>query len=314
LTNVPAFIARKCSVGKEPVEISGSEEDLEAGALATLNPVAADDWIELNLKAGIDRFKAAQWLEFDASEEIIMDEEPDGWWSENFEPDRDDLERQMGAVPRFVFLTQDSTTWQVVQLVVGEKPVKFLRSLTDAYVATERYDSKRVLAQFSYHSDGPGPISWSGSFAILDAGSYLLYTTDGDSLDDDSAYAKPSSLVSELSSLLDDCSAKYLYVLNSSQIGWLDLEKKAEYIRLLSDLDEFSQVSMNLTDEENAQLEVHLAQNDRQIGELLAWFSDPAGAYANKLIAGLREAIDDNSGSLLSDSQDIIEYFNQQEV
>ncbi len=314
MTNAPTFIARKYSVGKEPVELSGSGEDLEAGALATFNPVAADDWIELNLKAGIDRFKAAQWFAFDASEEIILEEEPEGWWSRDFEPDRDDLERQMGAVPRFVFLTQDSTTWQVVQLVVGEKPVKFLRSLTDAYVATDRYDSERVLAQFSYHSDGPGPISWSGSFAILDVGSYLLYTTDGDSVDDDSAYAKPSSLASELSSWLADCSAKYLYVLNSSQIDWLDLEKKAEYVRLLSDLDEFSQVSMNLTDDEKSQLEGHLAQNDRQVGELLAWFGDPAGAYADKLIAGVREAINDNSGSLLSDSQDIIDYFNRQEV
>jgi hypothetical protein len=306
------FVARKYSIGQESFEFSGNQEDLDSGALAVLNPVTANDLVELELGDAIDRFKAAQWLEFDDAEDIVFDEDAAKWWPENTTYYDENLELQMGAVPRFAFLSQRGQTWQVVQLPVGSGKVRFLRSIEDAYVATERYDSIRVLGDYSYHSDGPGPVSWAGGMALLDVGDYLVYTSDGDSIADDMAFAKGKNVISEILSWLDDCNGQYIYALKAAEIKWTDTDKVEEFRTSLSYLDEFARVGLDVSEAEKTKLFARITKENRAARQLVSWFADPAGANADKLIAGVRDAIENESGGVLLYGDGIIEYFERQ--
>jgi hypothetical protein len=307
-----SFVARKYSVGKEPFVLSGNQKDLDSGALTVLNPIAADDWVELDLGDSLDRFKSAQWLEFDDAEEIVFDEDAAKWWPENTSYSDENLESQMGAVPRFAFLSQGGQTWQVVQLPVGSAKVRFLRSIQDAYVATERYDSLRVLGDYSYHSDGPGPVSWDGGMALLDVGDYLVQTSDGDSISDDMAFAKGKDVTSAVLGWLDRCFGHYIYTLKASEIKWTDTDKAEELRTALSYLDEFARVGLDVIEAENRKILAALKKGNRAVRQLVSWLSDPEGAYADKLIAGVRDAIENESGGVLLYGDGIIEYFERQ--
>jgi hypothetical protein len=93
-----------------------------------------------------------------------------------------------GVIQRqaIIISAETESVYQVVGIEFENKVELFAR--TPQYLCTflsDSYGEKNLLLYNQWYSEGPGPVSWEGEFAIFLIRNFLLFTTQGDGVNDE---------------------------------------------------------------------------------------------------------------------------------
>jgi hypothetical protein len=286
------------------------EEKFDASLLEIFNPIRPNDVFEIDIRPGIDPMQVLHWIRFDSTETVdgesadVYDYQVD--WVEGF-----DVEPTERLVFRFAQLRQGREIWQIVGIQGATKMVLALRSVEENYLPQARYFSRAVIAEYGFHSDGPGPISWDGSAALLDLGDWWVNAYGGDLAEwmADEIYERPRDKVEEFVSWLERLNAVALFVLLNANCKWTDVhltERFNEAISILSDPDSANGINIDLNSQEIEESFNLIKSRDGQVAQLLDILESESHDLAQKLVHLLELAANGGQSDVLSSDSNFV--------
>ena len=204
--------------------------------LEMFNPIRANQVFEIEIRSGIEPMSVIRWLEFDGHGHPEFDdatdyEYPVEWLSTyDFEPSN-------GNVTRLALLRQGNQDWQIVGIPYAGEVVLALRSVEESYLPPARYFSHRIIGEFSNHVDGPGPVSWDTSGAILDLGDWWIEAFGGDSANNDIIVNKPVNIPEAFVEWLFRTPAVLVFVLKNVVCNWKNSQLVDRYNHAIENID-----------------------------------------------------------------------------
>ena len=280
-----------------------SPNGFDGRELEMFNPIGPKDVFEIEIPVGLDPMNVLKHLKFDSREnpdEIDpSDYECPCEWLEDI-----DLYPLYGEVTRLAVLKQGGVTWQIVGIPFEEDLVLVLREMIDHDWPGTRYDAKRILAEYSYHSDGPGPVSWDGSGALLDFGDWWMeaYGGDSSSMTKDKIRPKPAQFDKSFVLWLAMNGATATFVLFNAECKWEDQDLRQKLVDGITDLSEIDSsigIGHSLTKDELDSVLILLDEPASVSGALLRILSDPTGADAAPLVSAVHGAVEAQDISFL---------------
>jgi hypothetical protein len=278
---------------KMPGEFEGSD-------LEMFNPIRAHEVFEIEIALDLDPMKVLEHLRFD------NEDAPDAYDADQHEYPVDwirafDFETNQRAVSRFAILIQGGQLWKIAGVRCGDDLRLVLADPEETYEPHTRYYSDRVLGDFSYHSDGPGPMSWDGGSALLELDSFWLLANGGDtSAKDRIIELGNQNFGSAYLEWLLENSAQVIFILTQVKCEWEDPDQSEIYAQLVSGIQEVILFRCELNSLEVEEVLAAILASDVHDKELINVLRSPIRPLAPALMKILETVIDnENAGFLL---------------
>lgn len=287
------------------LEQRASSDGFDGRELEMFNPIRANEVFEIEIRSGLDPMKVLEHLQFDSRDpydesEAFENEYPIDWLEElDFYP-------IYGEVVRLAVLKQSGVTWQIVGLPYQDELVLVLKEPIDHDWPGTRYDAKRVLVEYSYHSDGPGPVSWSGGGALLDLGDWWIDAIGSDipGTIGDKIMPRPEKFGKAIVTWLTEASATATFVLFNEGCNWTDAVLRQRFIDALVDLSETDSsigIGHSLTTDELAEVLAILDAPHSVPGAIKRILTEPENIHAEALVVAVEAAAQEQDISFLLD-------------
>jgi len=276
-----------------------SSGDFSGVDLEGFSPIRAHEVFEIEIALDLDPMRVLEHLSFD------NEDAPDPSYADDYEYPVDwirefDFDTTRHAVSRFAILIQGGQVWKIVGVRFGDELRLVLADTEETYEPATRYYSERVLGDFSYHSDGPGPVSWDGSSALLELDGFWLQANGGDK------YAKDQVIdlgnqpfASRYLEWLMENSAQVIFILTHVKCEWASQEQSELYTQLVDEIREVILFSCELNPVEVEQVLDEILQSDVEDKELINVLRSPSHPFAPALLKVLETVIDTESAGLL---------------
>ena len=231
---------------------SGSLEEFELKCPESIKAINVDDICLIEIKAGIKPDQIASKLTFvgndsaDFNDDTLDDYDNFEWGEYQLLP---------GLIQRQVVVTdlESQTKYLIVGIELAGKVELFARipphlsnSLSDSF--GEEY----LLAYNQWYSEGPGPVSWEGEFALFLIREFLLFTNQGDVESD--AYIKQISSEKELPEILFDWLVEHgqlvFFILDNITPNWSNARVLKEFTMSLEKLTSYTTLDLNIKTEQ----------------------------------------------------------------
>ncbi len=287
-----------------------SPDGFDGRQLEMFNPIRANEVFEIEIRSGLDPMKVLEHLQFDSREayddsDALENEYPIDWLEEfDFYP-------IYGEVVRLAVLKQSGVTWQIVGLPYQDELVLVFKEPIDHDWPGTRYDAKRILASYSYHSDGPGPVSWDGSGALLDLGDWWIDASGGDSsaTTKDTIMPRPEKFGEAFVTWLTSASATATFVLFNEGCKWTNTALRQRFIDALVDLSEADSaigIGHSLTNDELAEVLAILDAPYSVSGAIKRILTEPENVHAEALVVAVEAAAQEQDISFLMNADGFV--------
>lgn len=268
------------------------DEPFDGRDLEMFNPICANEVFEIEIRPGLDPLSVIKWLEFDGYDfpdfSDAEDYEYPLQWLQTYEFVPSD-----GNVMRLALLRQGDQDWHIVGIPSSEDITIGLRAVEDSHQPPTRYFSHRVVGEYSNLVDGPGPVSWETSGAILDLGDYWIEAFGGDFAPNDVIIEKPTDVPAAFVDWLVRTPAASVFILKNVKCGWKDSRLAARYKRAITNIDLVDSgitIFNSLTTEELIEVLELLKQQVGAGSNLLKALVDDQHPNAETLVQLLEEA------------------------
>lgn len=277
--------------------------------LEMFSPIKANEVFEIEIRSDLDPMSVLEWLRFDNSDPLDFEdadnfEYPVSWLQKyEFEPSN-------GVVTRLAILRQGNQEWQIVGIPHNDELVLILRSEEDAYLPAARYHSDRILAEYDYHKDGPGPVSWDLSGALIEVGKWWISAYGGDNSQEDTIYERPNDVAGMFLNWLSESPAVLIFVLLKVKCLWSDahlIERYNQAIENISEADSGVSVFTGLSESEVAQVISRLRDSSAEISELIRIMQQDQSLHANALVDYLEAAYKEQDIAPLLNVEELLE-------
>lgn len=283
------FIARKKLLNGQTIEERGSAADLTCeNALSSLSPIAIGEVFELELGEAVRLPKVMPGLTFDC----IQSDEPGAVHAEewaNYVSEACDFESgSQESIVRIAIARKGQALWQLIGLQYRSEIKVLVQNPEDCYSASSRYFGD-VIARNTWGSEGYG-IGFEGSAALIEVGDFWVEAFDGDSLEPDQMFAKPTDAESGiyLAGWLEEQNAVLPAIFELFECKWSDPELRRELNLLIPEISKIAP-RLLLTQSRTKSLKAALAKKDGDVGSLLRILRQPKPVEASKMLKLLRE-------------------------
>ena len=198
-----------------------------------------------------------------------------------------------GVIQRQAIITSAESVFQVVGIEFGNKVEVFAR--TPPYLSTflsDSYGEKNLLLYNQWYSEGPGPVSWEGEFAIFSIRNFLLFATQGDGVNDESLIEAGS--VEDLAELIYDWlldqGELVCFILNNITPNWSDEDLINTFQESIKKLNDYNLLDLFISDEQRqALLEVIRTSgaSDARVLDILETKDHPSAISLTQYLVGL---------------------------
>jgi hypothetical protein len=280
-------------------QLRSDDDQFDGSDLEMFNPIRADEVFEIEIRSGLDPMKVIERLHFDSADlpdvSIAEDYEYPVDWLEDW-----DFDPIHGAVSRLAVLIQDGKHWRIAGLRFGDEFKMLLVEQEDTDNAANRYKPRRVLGDFWFHTEGPGPVSWDGNSALLEMDGFWIHANGGDISDDDRLIG-PGAGGFGLRYLvwLMENSAQIAFIMANVKCAWTDTAQAERYAELFDDVSEVFGLADGLssTEVEAVLQEIEASESgDKAFVQIL---SSPSHPLAPALLAVMDEVVQTESGRAL---------------
>jgi hypothetical protein len=301
-TNLDFSAVKYCGTGDNDfvrLDQLKSSGQFDGGSLEIFNPIRAHEVFEIEIALDLDPMRVLEHLRLD------NEDAPDSSYADEYEYPVDwirefDFEPTRRAVSRFAILIQGGRLWKIAGVRSGDDLRLVLADPEETYEPTTRYFSDRVLGDFSYHSDGPGPISWDGSSALLELDSFWLLANGGDdSAKDQIIELGNQPFGSRYLEWLSQNSAQVIFILTQMKCEWADPEQSELYAQLVAGIQEVILFRCELNSLEVEQVLAAILDSDVQDKELINVLRSPIHPLSTALLKNLETVIDTESAGIL---------------
>lgn len=231
---------------------SGSLEEFELKCPESIKAINVDDICLIEIKAGIKPDQIASKLTFvgndsaDFNDDTLDDYDNFEWGEYQLLP---------GLIQRQVVVTdlESQTKYLIVGIELAGKVELFAR--IPPYLSNSLSDSfgeEYLLAYNQWYSEGPGPVSWEGEFALFLIREFLLFTNQGDVESD--AYIEQISSEKELPEILFDWLVEHgqlvFFILVNITPNWSNARVLKEFTMSLEKLTSYTILDLSIKTEQ----------------------------------------------------------------
>jgi hypothetical protein len=292
------FRATKYVGDVEVVTLSGAYSDITKGYLAIFNPITPEHGFQVELAQGINPMEFLEHITLSDETEPDLDVADESGWLEYF-PEEWYFAPTAGQVVRVASLAQADHVWQIIGLPHDGEIISLLKNPDEEYIASERYFSDRVVAEYAIHSDGPGPVSWDNGSAVIEAGPWWVHVYEGDSQSEDYLVPRPANLQGALLEWLTLNNANELLALNYVPCLWGNEKLKMHFEELLAEYSQINHLRVQISESEMSTLVTAVREEFPLVQKLVSLLQDPQGVGAQSLLAGMSRALGNQSPGLL---------------
>jgi len=283
--------------------------DFDASALEKFNPIRCGDALRVELRDGLDPYEVLKILRFD-SDDDFDGTDYQSWdtpmeWVDDFE----ESYAYNGTIRRYAVLVQGVKTWRIVGFEHKGDIKLILMDPDYMYEAGSRYAGIRPIGDFTFHTEGPGPVSWDFENAIFDAGDFWLQAFGGDSGQHDKALDKPSNPEEFAQTYLDwltSSRALTLFILNYAPCNWSRKRDKEELDSALGNTYEIMSFYGHLNQHEKDLILKAIQESEYHDKELIAILGATKSDLASVLVAEIEEVFDYESAQALVWDDDLV--------
>lgn len=284
-------------------QFTGSLEEFLLNCPDDLKTIEVEDICVIKISEEITPDQVASNLNFLGTEssdfnDDALDEYDDFDWGE--------YQILPGVIQRQAIITSAETesVFQVVGIEFGNKVEVFAR--TPPYLSTflsDSYGEKNLLLYNQWYSEGPGPVSWEGEFAIFSIRNFLLFATQGDGVNDESLIEAGS--VEDLAELIYDWlldqGELVCFILNNITPNWSDDDLISTFQESIKKLNDYNLLDLFISDDQRqALLEVIRTSgaSDARVLDILETKDHPSAISLTQYLVGLSNQ--GAEGSLIS--------------
>jgi len=189
-----------------------------------------------------------------------------------------------GEVYRKAIVIRGNDAWQVVGLPHGEAVVTILQGLNDRSGGTRDIPGAKDVANFWWHSDGPGPVSWDGDDSIYEVDGYWIRTSGGDTLASQEIERAPAKPAQSLFLWLDSKNALSHFLVRYLEPKWESDALKQRLAVALDNQSEFVFLYIDVSKDDIKDL-VNLMRNpSSKTGPLVDILETDGHRQAEKLV------------------------------
>jgi hypothetical protein len=309
------FSAVKISGGGDDDTLSLEQESrpgvFRGEDLEMFNPIDADQTFQITVRDDLDSHEVLKWLTFSAALE------PDTWAAEQYGYDfkwlnDHEFNPRYGTAARLAVLIQGGDTWNIVGLPFLGGYKLFACEPEEHHEPAFRYKSTRVLGDFFYHTDGPGPVSWDGASALLEIGEYLVIANGGDKSEPDRIIGT-NELDFGLQYLIwiQENSALIIFILSTVKCAWADADLREHFAGSMASLDEILGLRHSLSDQELTSVLSAVMGENLFDKELIRILSSPSHELAPELLRVIDENIERQSAGGLLWRDGLVNYLRE---
>lgn len=285
-----------------------SSDGFDASDLEMFNPIRAHEVFEIEISSDLDPLKVIEHLRFsdeDSPDFYSSDEYPVDWLEEI------GFETSHRFVSRYAVLIQGDQLWKIAGVRFDEELKLVLQDPEDSYSPSTRYYSQRVLGDFEYHSEGPGPVSWDGSCALVDIGGFWILANGGDISEPDDVITPDLDafgFATYYIAWLQENLAQVAFILNRVKCEWADREQKQQFEALLDGVREVALFSDQLSAYEVDLVIEHILNSGYEFKELINVLRSPKHALAPALLKVMSQVVKTESAQVLRSRDGLISY------
>ncbi len=281
-------------VDGQKFNFSGSLEEFELRCPESIRAINVDDICLIEIRAGIKPDQIASKLTYvgndsaDFNDDALDDYDNFEWGEYQLLP---------GLIQRQVVVTdlESQAKYLIVGIELAGKVELFAR--IPPYLSTSLSDSfgeEYLLAYNQWYSEGPGPVSWEGEFAIFLIREFLLFTTQGDAESD--AYIIQISSEKELPEILFDWLVEHgqlvFFILGNITPNWTDARMLKDFAMSLEKLISYTSLNLNIKTEQFYDLLNVIRESnssDSRVLEILETLDHPRAGFLTQGLVDLSD-------------------------
>jgi hypothetical protein len=284
----------KHSLDGQKFIFSGSLEEFDLICPEDLKAIDVDDICLIEISAGITPDQIASKLKFIGNESADFNDDALDEY-DNF--DWGEYQILPGLIQRQVIVTELES--QAKYLIVGidfENEIELFARIPP-YLSISLIDSfgeENLLAYNQWYSEGPGPISWEGEFAIFLIRKFLLFTTQGDAESD--TYIIKIASEEELPEIIFDWLVEHgqlvYFIFGNVAPNWNDTRILKSLGRSLEKLTSYNSLELNVTTEQIQNLLCLIRESNESDSRVLEILETPDHPRAGFLTQYLNDLSD----------------------
>jgi hypothetical protein len=226
----------------------------------------------------------------------------DFWFDIDGHPER--IQEEDDKYVRFAVVLRGDEVWQLVGFKLGDRIVYALQRNWDVDEdetpeLSDRFTSRRVLIDYSFHTDGPGPVSWDVHSALLDMGDWALGVHDADWGVVGRPVTLEPSLPEAIFAWLEFNDVLELFVLKHATCNWVDESLREELEDARWSFYQIAGLDSSLSGSEVAVTLEMIRASQATAGELLRMIERAEDARAADFVKRVTESADAEDASLL---------------
>jgi hypothetical protein len=215
----------------------------------SLKQIESTDICLIEVHSDVNPQEIAQLFDFVGTSQMDVDYQE----LEKFEVFSPDDDIQIPGVIRraaIIIYPECGTQFELIGLEHDSKIILF--AMKPPYLCSYLYEwfgEANTLAYNFWFSEGPGPVSWEGEFALFKLDDYLLSASDGDSVEDFSIVKLGDHIdfANAILNWLQDHGTFVQFVLKTMEPKWADPKLKSRLKAALAEVEERESLALNLT-------------------------------------------------------------------
>jgi hypothetical protein len=228
----------------------------------------------------------------------------DFWFDIDGHPER--IEDEDDKYVRFAVVLRGDEVWQIVGFKLNDRIVYALQRNWDVDEdetpeLPDRFASRRVLIDYSFHTDGPGPVSWDVHSALLDMGDWALGVHDADWRVVGLPLKLEPSLPEAIFAWLEFNDVLELFVLKHAKCNWVDESLREELDEARWNFYQIAGLDSSLSETEVASTLELIRASNSSATELLKLLESADDTRAREFVNRMTRAADEEDASILMD-------------
>lgn len=303
----------KQSSNGQKFEFSGTFEEFFLDHPDNLRIIEVKDICVIKISGGVTPNQVVSKLKFagtdssDFNDDALDEYDIFDWGEYQFLP---------GVIQRQAVITdiENNNQFQIVGIIFEEDIKLFAR--TPPYLSTslrDSYGEENILLYNQWYSEGPGPVSWEGEFAVFLIQDHLLFTSQGDAEED--TYIVKLSLNINLSEIiynwLIDHGNLVTYILGNVSPVWNNANLLEKFRSIIEALSSNTTLMLFISEAQKAELleVIRMSSNsDSRVLDILEVENHPR---ANSLVEYLIQLSNQGFGSNLISWGDFLDNISE---